>query len=242
MRNRPRRGEPEFMTQRYRPHPLLRRYMWEKSHIEKKKLKAMAGEGKVLTQKEKKRLEGIRTDKKRIIENIIFPSMANVLFFFESISQEPTLNETFKEDRNLEDILGIRRHSPSFDNYGIFFVRLLRSILYGGMIGYDKDDFRLRLMHEAHRVINSMVTSKLPFAFQRMRPEYSDYSITESREAMRRALAWTEIMSKDVADPYPFSNLFEEGDREKFIKHAKIEAPNRTLDVQTQQILNGVYY
>lgn len=64
---------------------------------------------------------------------------------------------------------------------------------------------------------------------------------------MSRALAWTEIISSNVEDPYEeaFAVFRKGGDaaeqREKFIKHATNEKPNRTLEVDTKGILKRGY-
>ncbi|MGB5090932.1 MAG: hypothetical protein WBN72_08325, partial [Nitrososphaeraceae archaeon] len=240
VRNTSKRKNIIFDKDRIIPNQLLRRYMCEKLQLENKKAQATVG-GKDLSKEDLKRLEAIRNDKKRILENVIFPSMANLIFFFESIDMDPILWETFKDD--VEELLGIKRKGPSPTNYGLFFVRLFTSILSTNS-EYDKSDFRLRLMHEAHRCISSKMMLKIiPAIFQKMRAR--SYAIRYVDHDMGRALAWTEMISKDVEDPYQYSILYESEDmakqRDKFIKQANIQKPSKTLDIDTKGILKRGY-
>lgn len=240
VRNKSKRKNIIYDKQRIIPNQLLRRYMCEKLQLQKKKAQATVG-GKDLSKEDLKRLEAIRNDKKRILENVIFPSMANLIFFFESIDQEPILWETFKDD--VEELLGVRRNGPSPTNYGLFFVRLFRSIL-STHSEYDKKDFRLRLMHEVHQFIASKMLIKIiPTIFQKMRAR--NYTIRYVDQDMGRALAWTEMISKDVEDPYRYAILYESDDigkqRQKFIEHASIHKPSKKLEIDTKGILKRGY-
>jgi len=214
--------------------------MRQKLQLEKKKAQATMG-GKDLSDEDLKRYDAIRNDKKRILENVIFPAMANLIFFFESIDQEPVLWETFKDD--VEELLGIKRNGPSVDNYGKFFISLFRSIL-GTNSTYNKEDFRLALMHQALKIINTRMMIKiLPARYQNVTG--SDYIIQNIGQDMFRALSWTQNFSSEVKDPYNFRILRESEDigkqREKFIEHAKLQSPKRTLDIDTKGILKRGY-
>jgi hypothetical protein len=222
--------------QRIDPHPILKRYMWEKLQIEKKKEQAKMGGGGP-SEEELRRFNTIRNDKKRVLEKVIFPAMANLIFFFESIDQEPILNEAFEDD--MLELLGIRRNGPSPTNYGLFFVRLFRSIL-GVKLEYDRKDYRLRLMHEGLKIINSKMGKIIPTVYQNVTG--SDYFIKYVSLDMGRALSWTETVSREVEDLYRYKIIHESEDiakqREKFIKHASLEAPDKTLDIDTKGILH----
>jgi len=209
--------------------------MWEKLQLEKKKDEAKK-RGKELSDKESKRLATIRNDKKRLLENTIFPAMANLVFFFECLDQEPILFKAFKEE--VEDLLGIRRNGPSPENYGIFFILLFRSIL-GLNSDYDKHDFRLRLMRESMKIIYLKMAKISPIVYQNLTG--SVLSIKYVGEDMGHALSRTDDVSREVKDPYNFAILHEGIDiakqREKFIKHARTEAPDKTIDIDTKGIL-----
>jgi hypothetical protein len=240
VRNTSKRKINRHDKERITPDGLLKRYMWEKLQLEKKNHQATTG-GKDLSEEDLKRYEAIRTDKKRILENVIFPAMANLIFFFESIDQEPILLKVFKENDDVEDLLGIRRIGPSPENYGIFFIRLFRSML--GLNYYDKEDYRLRLMREAMKIIYLKMMQISPLVYQNLTG--SRLTIKYIGDGMGRAFSHTDDVSRDVKDPYDFRILGESDDkakqREKFIKHARIEAPNKTLVIDTKGILKRGY-
>ena len=236
------RKEFTAISARIKPEFKLRRYMWEKLQLEKKKAKSKdaGGEGESLTTDESKRYNSLRTDKKRVLENIVFPSMANLIFFFECIYEEPILKKTFEDDNDIQELLGIIRRTPNPDNYGIYFTRLLQAIL--NFKEYNEKDFRLRLMHEAHKIITSELIHKVcPPMYEKIRG--ISYLLKNIDQDMARALGCTEMISKDVKEPYQFSILqLHEGtepeiQRQNFAQHTRIESPNRSLDVNTKVIL-----
>jgi hypothetical protein len=239
MRNTSKRKKIQYDKNRIKPHGLLRRYMWEKLQLEKKKDQATKA-GKDLSNEDSKRLNAIRNDKKRILENVIFPAMANLIFFFESIDQEPVLWKAFNDEDDVQDLLGIRRIGPSPEDYGVFFIRLFKSIL-GLNPQYDKQDFRLRLMREAMKIIYLKMMNISPVVYQN--GAGSRLIIKHIGEDMGRALSWTEAVSNQ--DLYDFTILHETDDiakqREKFIKHAELNSPNKTLDINTKAILKTGY-
>ena len=62
------------------------------------------------------------TEKVDLLNNYIFPSMANVIFFFRCMSRYPRLKARFEND--VKDLLGVRRENPRPDNYGFIFSAL----------------------------------------------------------------------------------------------------------------------
>jgi len=214
--------------------------MWEKLQLEKKKQEATK-RGKELSIEESKRLDTIRVDKERILDDLIFPAMANLTFFFESLDLEPILWNAFQKYDNVEELLGIKRIGPSTEDYGIFFIRLFRSIL-GIESKYDTQDIRLRLMREAMKVIYLKMMKISPIVYENITG--SRLTIKYVGDEMGHALSRTDDISRDVKDPYDFRIL--EGDdkakqREEFNKHAKLNSPNKTLDIDTKGILKRGY-
>jgi hypothetical protein len=222
---------------------MLARYMREKLQIEKKKREDNIS-GNKISLEEKIRYESLRTEKKRILENIIFPSMANLIFFFESVDEDKILEETFKDE--IEDLLGIRRTDPSLNNYGIFFWRLVSAIISIDS-RHDKQDFRLKLTHQLHEIICKKVNVMIGIFLK------NEDAKEKVRQDMTGAMAWTEMIAADVKDHYDFQILSEPVDvckmnmkqkkevdrnrKEKFEINARIEAPDRTLDFDTERIL-----
>ncbi|MDP9197089.1 MAG: hypothetical protein M3O24_00800 [Thermoproteota archaeon] len=197
----------------------------------KKNAKVPAGGA---TDKDLKRFDSLRTDKKRLLENVIFPSMANLIYFFESINYDPVLKETF--ENAVEDLLGVRRKHPNPGNYGLYFTKLVEAVL-DISADYDKDDFRLRLTHEIHKLIKTKMTRILPSMIKNSRWSPSS-SIRYAGQDIGRALSWTEMASNTVEDRYDFDILLKEG-ASRYANHRKIEAPDRTLYVDTKWILSG---
>ena len=53
--------------------------------------------------------------------------MANIAYFFIHISETPELIEVFEKD--IKDLLGVRRKNPQEQEYGYIFFKLIYSIL-----------------------------------------------------------------------------------------------------------------
>lgn len=147
----------------------------------------------------------LRTQKSRkILPEIVFPSMANLLFFFEAIDENPELREVFESD--IKELLGVRRLDPNIGNYGTVFKRLVGSIISAGK-GFEPTDFRVKLMHELHKVIEYKMRGMLDSIFW---TESSDKSVgaDESQisnwvgQDMGRAVSWTGVMASKINDEY----------------------------------------
>ena len=78
-------------------------------------MESAAGRMEGLTNEEKKLDRQLRVDKTRILENIIFPSMVNLTFFLECISNHKDLQNVF--DNDLKELFGIKRNEPRAYNY-----------------------------------------------------------------------------------------------------------------------------
>lgn len=125
-------------------------------------------EDRQIVDKSKKRY--LDKEKVTILDKFIFPSMANLTFFFKSISRYPELKKIFDDD--IKDLLGVRRINPEQNKYGFIFSQLVRSILLIEEEPYseevadkedfplhkqsartEKNDFRLRLNHILQDII-----------------------------------------------------------------------------------------
>jgi hypothetical protein len=113
---------------------------------------------------EKNRKRYLDKEKVTILDKYVFPSMANLAFFFRSVSRYPELKKIF--DNDIRDLLGINRINPQQNKFGFIFFELVRSILlveegiyreevankddfplHKQIARKDKNDFRLRLNH-----------------------------------------------------------------------------------------------
>src|SRR5438067_10161537 len=79
------------------------------------------------SEKARKHKRVLDKEKVRVLDNYIFPAMANLTFFFRCISKYPELREVFEDD--VKDLLGVRRENPQPNNHGFIIFNLLHSIL-----------------------------------------------------------------------------------------------------------------
>jgi hypothetical protein len=154
-----------------------------------------------LQKKEKVKLEEHKRylDKEKVdlLNSFIFPSMANIVFFFRYISRYPELKEVFEND--IKDLLGVRRENPEKDNYGFIFSDLVYSIIMPGLGYYNEEelhekDFRLRLI----QILQETVIAKASLYF-------TDMFTKESRRIIQddfsRAEAWIEAIANSAGQP-----------------------------------------
>lgn len=83
--------------QPYTPNASLVKYFFERLQLETER-QYLTLDGKELPQEKKKALHNSERMKNYILNKIVFPSMANLLFFFESVSRDDNLHELFKDD------------------------------------------------------------------------------------------------------------------------------------------------
>jgi hypothetical protein len=154
---------------------------------------------------EKNRKRYLDKEKVTILDKFIFPSMANLTFFFKSISRYPELKHIFDDD--IKDLLGVRRIDPQHNKYGFILSQLVRSILlieeeeyseeasaredfplHYQLAKIDKGDFRLRL----NQILQDIIKIKI------MDIDLAGVSEIEKRfllDDFNRVLLWTRIIA-----------------------------------------------
>lgn len=151
-----------------------------------------------LQQKEKVKLEEhkryLDKEKVSLLDNCIFPSMANIVFFFRYISRYPELKKVF--DNDIKDLLGVRRENPEKDNYGFIFSDLVYSIIMPGLGYYNEeklhdDNFRLRL----NQILQEIVIAKTEPYLTDM---FTNKSIGIIQNDLSRAEAWVEAVANNA--------------------------------------------
>jgi hypothetical protein len=167
----------------YGPNPAIIKIMagllWYKNDIEI---------GETVSTNHKRYLD---KEKVELLNNYIFPSMSNLIFFFVSTSRYPQLRNIFEND--IKNLLGVRLENPEGNNSEFAFIELIRSILlpgYGfiGEVKVSRKDFRLRLNQILHDIIKSMVD----LALTDMR-DTSAYRIV--MDDFERTVAWTKMLA-----------------------------------------------
>jgi hypothetical protein len=202
-----------------REKPLLDRSR-EKLNMRKRELESRRSKhpGRILSSKDEKKLSDIEIelskiksrqgtlsdDKSKLLDNIIFPAMANLQFFFESVSTIPELSN-FESD--ITDLFGITRHRPRADNYAFMFKELILGMIN---VTNGEDDFRLKLVHELQDIIlRKLYGSKILDSPKATNVIFGDIG---------RVLAWTEMLSARIPDRYDLSKLGPRYDKEKLDK------------------------
>jgi hypothetical protein len=204
--------EPEpISVKHFSPHEDLINYMSQRLKLNEAMEKAHAA-GEEFSIKINSQDKSLRTKKTRILDDIVFPSLADLVFFFEAIAADEELQVRFKND--IEDLLGIRQNRPQ--EYGFMLIRLLRSILViqdteAKETAHSSEyDFRLRLNHIIQGIVFDKVIPSLMRAFK----TYKAQSVV--RDDFHRAWAWTGMLAY---------NVVEDGE------------PNRTFNFDTGELL-----
>lgn len=136
-------------------------------------------------------------EKVEILNKYIFPSMANLVFFFKCIASYPELRPIFEDD--IKDLLGVRRLSPKPGNYGFIIFNLLHAILligeglYLDTRGHNKD-FRLRL----NQLLQEIVWAKFDVSLSKVFTNSSaQRTVTED---FNKVWGWTRMLTESLEE------------------------------------------
>jgi hypothetical protein len=156
----------------FSPSPKLREYMVKRLQLLSQMDKLNAA-GEEFSSEIYANDRSLRTLKTRILDQIIFPAMANLSYFFEVISEHSELRVLFEND--IKDLLGVRHNNPTLQLSGYIFYRLLSSILITGKHSglriqdimperkkIEAEDYRLALADLAQQILYYKVDRSLP--------------------------------------------------------------------------------
>lgn len=177
-----------------------------------------------------KKERNLRRMKTHYLDKHVFPSMANIVFFFDAISMYPELQDEF--ELSIKDLLGIRRISPRANNYAYVFQTLIHSIIYTKK-GYNDSNFRLRLILELQKIIRQRILSLTVGTFG------NDNVARHVNEDIDRAEAWTELVASKVDEEYDFHTpellYFKENDSAKTkVRDKRQSQNNREIERRRQ--------
>jgi hypothetical protein len=134
----------------------------------------------------------LRTEKTRLLDKIIFPAMATLMYFFKFLAMHPELQPIFESD--IRDLLGINRDDPHKQDTGFIFYDLMDYVLIGnkeGRFGEGPDgrlDFRLILTHIVQKIVaHKMRQSSV--SILSMAPRFI------VMDDFHKVWAWTELLS-----------------------------------------------
>ena len=110
----------------FTPSERLIYFLNKRLHLEKTKLEVKNGIRANLLPEEEKSEFNLRTEKNRILNDIVFPSMSNLTYFFQFIASNSELQKIFDDD--IKDLLGLRRKNKKM-KVGYMFEYLLTGML-----------------------------------------------------------------------------------------------------------------
>lgn len=176
-----------------RPSAKLKEYLDETLELEElKKLNKI--DGTAIGNHNKLKIRNNDERKVRSLDNHIFESMANLIYFFEFVNLHPELINKFGED--IEDLLGLKGGGPK-NPKGEGFPRFIDTILASGSIGYDdmRFNYRRRLLKVMQFLINQKAgfivkTSKDPRGYDDAR--FHDMIFQD----LQRATVWTSYLDR----------------------------------------------
>jgi hypothetical protein len=190
----------------YIPDDSLVNFIQEWLEIHKKR-DTQTLEGKRLSKSEEERIRELDRMKVHVIDNIIFPAIANLTYFFEAMAASTRMSIAFEDE--LAEMLDARnsKQAARFDS-GLRFssmqfrennlARLVMAMLSIPMKKYPEnksvDDFRIGLMYQTLNVIGDSVDRLLD-------QEYGGNQIWKSFwEDYRRMLGWLALLTRSLKD------------------------------------------
>jgi hypothetical protein len=188
-----------------------------------KEMERIDAAGGEFTREMESQNRSLRTKKTRILDEVIFPSMADVTFFFEAVAEHPELRPLFEND--IKDLLGIRRNNPRKSAYAFMFRSLISAILLVGHTEYHNKDYRLKLNHELIKIAWHKMTLNLREIFKTERAQKA------VGDDFDRVLAWTGMLASTVSDEYDFIH------QKRYDEDIKENFPKRTFDFDTTKLL-----
>jgi hypothetical protein len=192
-------------------------------------------------------------DKGEILDEVIFPAMANLLLFFRVIAQYPDLRSRF--DRDIKELFGIIRNDPYNANYGHTFCNLVESMINVNLpdypdekrmpeFGYSKsyrakNDFRVKLNHLLAQIVWLKFSGYLSIMF--CNNKNAEAAI---RSDFARVHGWTGMLDSAIGDEYPpllIPKLERDSEgrarRESILeeqnKSIQSNLPHRTIDIES---------
>jgi hypothetical protein len=191
----------------YIPDDTLVNFIQDWLHIHKKR-DQLTLDGKELSSEDKKKLRALDKKKVDYIDNTIFPALANLTYFFESMAASTRLANGFEDE--LEEILDprkskdvaafsgsrMRMNSMQFRHNNL--ARLVDASLSIPMKNYERGkpitDFRVGLMYQLLEIVGDYMD-------QVISNEYSSSQIWHSfHEDFKKMLGWMALLTRTVKD------------------------------------------
>jgi len=173
----------------------------ERSIFSKVKAKA----GKKLPNTFNSKIKESAAKKSLLLDKIIFPSMTNLIYFFECVNSTPKMKELFERDLiNLLDLRKVKDSVELADQGGkpwihTFeennFSRLILNVVSLDSEWKDKIDFRVAVLYQLQLIINAKVERLMKNEFG------SEGQIAKSsKEDFDNVVGWLAMMAKSIPD------------------------------------------
>ncbi len=189
----------------YNPNETLVKFILEWLQLHKKK-EDETMKGAELSEEEKKKIRELSRMKVYVLRSILFPSMANLIYFFEALASSPRLSDAFHDE--VEELLDPRRAKQAAEQ-SINDIRMsslrfgrnnLARLVMAILVTHEKEgkpklpitDFRLGLMYQLQNVIGDMMDRVLEY-------EYSSSQIWKSAiEDYGRMKGWVALLARSA--------------------------------------------
>lgn len=180
-------------TKSYVPREALVDFVQEWLQLHRKR-DMLLKEGKDITPEEKERIRELDRKKVYVLDKVLFPAMADLIYFFEALAVSKKMSEAFDED--VKELLdpgrtadaakfsgnNMRMSYMQFRNNNL--ARLVVSMLGIHTSDSDKEkhnaDFRVALMYQLLNIVGDMmdhlISNQYSFGNQIWRSAYDDYT------------------------------------------------------------------
>lgn len=198
----------ENITKYYNPNEGLVSMLQKRQNLEQERnefYKSKKNAGKKLSNAFGRKIKESSARKSQILDEVIFPSMANLIYFFECVNATPKMKELFEKD--IINLLDLRKVKDSVNlvNEGSVpwvhtfeennFARLIYNIMSFDTEWKDKIDFRVAVLYQLQLIINAKVEHLMKNEFG------SEGQIAKSSKVdFDNVVGWLAMMAKSIPD------------------------------------------
>jgi len=194
-----------------KPSKILIDYMKETSRVQKIR-EDRKKDTREITVTDEREIRNNDDKKVRVLNNHVFRSMANLIYFFEYLNRNPQLIDKFVDD--IEDLLGSHPNISEDSNANIRyrgFYRLINSILGSSGPEHDKDN-RFYFQRDCMRIMQNAVKVRVGALTNR-----DNNVVPEDRSRVNTQMFYAKI----CVDNYS---------KARNLEHRKRRIPSRVLD------------
>jgi hypothetical protein len=219
------KGEKHFY-----PNERLTEWITERLDLERKRteFESTKKAGEKLSKKLYKEIKASGARKTEILDDIIFQSMANLIYFFQAIYESPQLNELFEKD--VIELLDPRRVRED--------INLVNGRMNSSGLAFRQNNFA-RLVLTALTIPNAKMKKKGPLTDFRIALLYQLQSIIRDKveDILRRDHGWSGHITLKAGEEFYDTLRWLALIAEAAAEEVKDEH-NRVIDVQPMKLTN----